>query len=255
MIFPYRLFQRLEKAISEAKHSLETLALTRQGTQAELTDFVRTRTEIECIVEDIRNAGVRASGKRDEFAAELSLVEEQIGEKEGALQQLIPEWEAQRRLEAGEKRQLDAANAKLSALFAKQGRVNRFRTKAERDSYLKHEIASMSNYQTAQTSALEATRTSLASSRQAVIEVEKQVTGVQTKIEDGRNRVRNLGEQVAQLKDEHSELTERRKELWREDTKLESQLRHAMEQLTTSERTLATMMDKVCALGMHVTLT
>lgn len=159
----------------------------------------------------------------------------------------MPEWDAQRRLEAGEKRQLDEATAKLSALFAKQGRVNRFRTKAERDSYLKHEITSMGDYRVAQMSALETTHTELASSRRTLVEVDEQIQEVRKKIEDGRDRVRTLGEQVATLKDEHNELTERRKELWREDTKLDSQLRHAVEQLTTSERALATMMDKVSA--------
>lgn len=224
---------------------METLTLTRQGTQSELTDFVRTRTELECIIEDLRSAGLRTGGKRAQFEEELSHIDDQIAEKEGVLGGLMPEWDAQRTRESMEKRKLDDANAKLAALFAKQGRVKRFRNKAERDSYLKHEIASMEGFQKTQTVALEATHAELATSRQAQTEIEQQVMGVHGRIEDGRKRVRDLGDQVNALKDTQSELIERRKDLWREDTKLESLVSHAADELRSAERVLAGMMDKV----------
>ncbi|KAJ6546482.1 structural maintenance of chromosome protein 3 [Mycena vulgaris] len=242
--------QDLEKAISEAKHSLETIATTRQDAQAELTDFIRTRTELECIVQDLQSAGLRAGGKRDEYDAELRQVEDQITAREAALAALMPDWEATRAREATERRALDEANAKLGSLFAKQGRGAKFRTKAERDAFLKQEIASMGAYKTSQAAALQTTKVGLREAQKGVGEIDAQIAGVQGKIEDGRKKTKDLGEEIVGLKEKQAELAEKRKDLWREDTKLESLLTRAASELKTAERALAGMMDKDTGLGL-----
>lgn len=123
--------------------------------------------------------------------------------------------------------------------------MNRFRTKAERDAFLKGEITSVESYQTTRKAALESTRAELNGARRALGEVEERVAGVHESIDDGRKRVKDLGEQLAALKDEQAELAERRKELWREETKLSSMLNHATDEKRTAENNLASMMDKV----------
>ncbi|KAL0960863.1 hypothetical protein HGRIS_005878 [Hohenbuehelia grisea] len=243
--------QRLEAAISETQHALQTLGLTRQDAQSELTDFIRSRTELECIVEDLRSASTRQGGKRASLHTELAQVEQQIATKEATLAELLPRWTAQRERETAEKRQLDAASARLGALFAKQGRAAKFRTKAERDAFLSREITAMEAYAAAQTAALENTQNELAAARVSQDEVEENIAGTHAKLEDGRARVRTLGEGLVLLKDKQAELMERRKELWREDTKLESLVGHASEELRNAERALAGMMDKDTGMGLR----
>ena len=59
------MVQDLEKSIADARHALETVAQSRRDTQFELTNFIRTRTELECIIEDLRAAGQNVDGKRE----------------------------------------------------------------------------------------------------------------------------------------------------------------------------------------------
>ena len=94
-------------------------------------------------------------------------VEEKVAEKEELLEELLPEWEEQRALESTEKRHLDEAGANLSSLFSKQGRVTKFRTKSERDTFLQHEIASVSAYKANQASALDAMRAEFDTGKQS----------------------------------------------------------------------------------------
>lgn len=196
-------------------------------------------------MEDLRTAGANAGGKRERLETELEQVEQKISEKEAALAELLPDWEEHRMREASEKRKLDEANAKLGSLFAKQGRATKFRTRAERDNYLQHEIASMKSYQTTQSDALEAARVDLATARRSQVEVDTQIANAHSKIEDGRKKVKELGDQMVGLKDQHAELVERRKDSWREDTKLDSLVGRAADELKTAERLLGGMMDKV----------
>jgi structural maintenance of chromosome 3 (chondroitin sulfate proteoglycan 6) len=165
--------------------------------------------------------------------------------KERELRELIPQWENARTKESAEKRKMEEARTQLNALFAKQGRVNRFRTKAERDAYLKQEIASIEAYQRARSAALDSTRKDATQKTQDVTEMGRRVDSIQGSLEDGRTRVKDIGEQVTALKEQQTELIERRKELWREDTKLDGLLAHASDELRAAERNLAGMMDKV----------
>ncbi|KAF9066420.1 structural maintenance of chromosome protein 3 [Rhodocollybia butyracea] len=243
--------QNLEKAISEARHSLEALSLSRQDAQSELTDSVRLRTELQCIIDDLRNAGLRAGNRRETFETELDKVTSQIAEREKALASLLPDWEDQRASEAIEKRKLDADNARLQALYSKAGRVTRFRTKAERDKFLKQEIESIKVHHTSQHEALQFTHAEVEETKRTLVELDQQILDVQKKINDGRHRVTELTEQSARLREQHSGLIEERKDLWREDTKLESLVGRAADEMRTAERQLASMMDKDTGMGLR----
>ncbi|KAJ7063122.1 structural maintenance of chromosome protein 3 [Mycena amicta] len=240
----------VEQAISEAKHALETGTNTRQDAQAELTDFIRTRTELECIVKDLQNAGARAGGRREGHETELRQVEDQIKAREASLSALLPDWETTRARESTERRALEEANTKLGALFAKQGRGAKFRTKAERDAYLKQEIASMGTYKTTQSTALQSTKTELRDAQKTLNEVDSNITGVQSKIDDGREKVKGLTDDTTRLKEQKAELMEKRKDLWREDTKLDSMVARAVTELKSAERALSGMMDKDTGVGL-----
>lgn len=150
-------------------------------------------------------------------------------------------------LETEEKRRLDEARARLDALFAKRGRLNRFRTRAERDQYLRGEIASIDAYRTSQTAALEGLRVTLQDTQQALEDIRTRSDDDANRIEEGRRRAREIAEQLLALKEQHGDLTEKRKNLWREETKLDSLVTHAADELRTAERNLASMMDKVSA--------
>ncbi|KAF4562602.1 Structural maintenance of chromosomes protein 3 [Pleurotus pulmonarius] len=243
--------QRLEAEISETQHSLRTSGIALKDAQSELTDFVRTRTELECVIADLRAASTRAGDQRSSLESELSQVEIKLAEKEAALEALLPEWTEQKNAEATEKRKLDEASAKLGSLFAKQGRTTKFRTKSERDNFLRNEIVSMEAYHNTQQTALESTRRELETARRSHGEIDARIEGVRTKMEEGRNRVRTLTDEMSGLKDKQAELMERRKELWREDARLESLVSHASDELRSAERALAGMMDKDTGMGLR----
>ena len=144
-----------------------------------------------------------------------------------------------------EKRSLDLARGQLGALYSKQGRLSKFRTQAERDNYLRSEIASVEAFRQNQVAALQTAQQDLTSSQNSLQDIEARIRNAETQTDEGRERVKELSVRVATLKNESAELTERRKELWREEAKLASQISHASEESRSAERNLTSMMDKV----------
>jgi structural maintenance of chromosome 3 (chondroitin sulfate proteoglycan 6) len=235
----------LEKHISTAKHELSTLQLTKHGAQAELSDLTRSQKELELRIADLHVADARAGGQRSTLESELAGVEAQIALKEATLAALLPQWETHRAAEAEQRQALDEANGKLAALYAKQGRLERFRTRAERDQFLRGELAALESHRAAQNDALNASNVEL----QTALALREQLDGRMTEViqrgEDSRSRARELGEELTKLGDQRVDWVEQRKDLWREDAKLDSTRHRAADELRSAERTLASMMDKV----------
>ncbi|KAH9957888.1 structural maintenance of chromosome protein 3 [Russula dissimulans] len=243
--------QSLENQMSTAKHEHSTLQLTKHGAQAELADLTRSQKELELRIADLRAADARAGGQRSALEGELVEVEAQITQKEEALNALLPRWETHRAAEAEQRRALDDANGKLASLYAKQGRLERFRTRAERDQFLHSELAALEAHRATQNDALKASSVEV----QTAIAIRDQLDGQMAVIlkrgDDSRGRVRELGEELAELADQRGDWVEQRKDLWREDAKLDSTRNHAADELRSAERGLASMMDKDTGTGLR----
>jgi structural maintenance of chromosome 3 (chondroitin sulfate proteoglycan 6) len=237
----------LESQISTAKHELSTLQLTKHGAQAELADLIRSQKELELRIADLRAADARAGGQRNALEGELADIQAQVAQKEEALAALLPKWETHRVAEAEQRRVLDDANAKLSALYAKQGRLQRFRTRAERDQFLRSELAALESHKATQSDAVKASGVELQTAVALRDQLDERIADVNQRGEDSRGRARELGEELAKFVEQRGEWVEQRKDLWREDAKLDSTRSHAADELRSAERSLASMMDKVSA--------
>jgi structural maintenance of chromosome 3 (chondroitin sulfate proteoglycan 6) len=158
---------------------------------------------------------------------------------------LLPQWESHRAAEAEQRRALDEANGKLASLYAKQGRLERFRTRNERDQFLRSELAALESHRATQSDALNTSNVELQTALALREQLDGRMTGVLQRGEDSRSRARELGEELAKLADQRGDWVEQRKDLWREDAKLDSTKNRAVDELRSAERTLASMMDKV----------
>ena len=237
--------QQCEQQISSLTHALSSLALSRQSAQSELNDLVGAQAELKCVVDDLRASSDLDGGKRATLESELADVAGQITRKERELAKVTPKWESQRAKESAEKRKAHEAQTQLNALFSKQGRMSRFKTKAERDRFLNQDMASVQEYIESRAGALEKTKGELEASKESLKEVEERIEEAYETNEDGKTRLKDLADQTTKLKDEHSEVTEKRKEFWREETKLSSLVNRAADERRSAENNLASMMDKV----------
>ena len=237
--------QTLENQISAAKHELSTLQLTKHGAHSELADLLRSQKDLELRIADLRVADARAGGQRNALEGELADVESQIAQKEETLAALLPKWDTHRAAEAEQRRALDDANGKLAALYAKQGRLQRFRTRAERDQFLRSELAALESHGASLNDALKASSVEMQTAVTLRDQLNERTADVTRRGEESRGRAREHGEELAKLMEQRGEWVEQRKDLWREDAKLDSTRNHAADELRSAERNLASMMDKV----------
>ena len=82
---------------------------------------------------------------QQQYTADLAEVESEIESKQAQLDQLLPSYHQEKSQEERLTSRLKACEQKRSELYAKQGRVQQFRTKEDRDAWIKKEIYSMNN--------------------------------------------------------------------------------------------------------------
>lgn len=106
---------------------------------------------------------------------------------------------------------LDEANAKLTTLYQKQGRLTRFRTKADRDDYLHSEIRTLQSHQTTQNQLLEDANEQLAHARSRLVDVQNRGEDIVSGMEERQNKMKELTASIAKLQDQKTTLQEEQK--------------------------------------------
>lgn len=96
-------------------------------------------------------------------------------------------------------------------MYAKQGRLTQFRTKAERDAFLWKEINSIKTYRTTLAHDLEEMRDGIGQERERLDQLEEREQALTAEMNGRKEKIRNLGDDVAKWKEEQSEKMERRK--------------------------------------------
>ena len=96
-------------------------------------------------------------------------------------------------------------------MYAKQGRLTQFRTKAERDAFLRREIDSIKTYRMTLVHDLEEMQHGMIREGERLSRLEEREQAVRGEMDERKERMRVLGEDITKWKEEHSEKVERRK--------------------------------------------
>lgn len=239
----------LNAQMAEVKRQMELLKVDKRQLEDEKRDHARLRAKAELDVKALREGQSQAQQSQVQHDRELQEVQEMIEQREVELNQIRPEFQSLKDQETAVKRQRDEADAERQRLYAKQGRNVHFRSKKERDDWLRQEIG--------EANVAMATRKAIRmQAREDVVEQAKAIENVTAEVQelrkrfDGRgNSMQAMAEQVDRAKEERDRLMDQRKTLWREEAKLGSILDSAQQEMDRAERALAHTMDRNTSRG------
>ncbi|KAK5135577.1 hypothetical protein LTR08_005057 [Meristemomyces frigidus] len=236
--------EAIDNEISELQTQIKLLTDERAQLEDERKDTSKQKAKIELDVQSTLENQNAAQQARTQHASDLGEVQQQIQQREAELAQILPQYNAKREQEQTLKQQMQDAEATRQRLYAKQGRQAQFRTKRERDTWLRNEITEVNT-------ALGTRKAVIMSATEDITELESQIGQLEAEIADMRNRIENRGDEqqtistdVTRAKEERDRLSDHRKELWREEAKLDSVIGNARQELDKAEKFLSHMMDQ-----------
>ncbi|KAK9456302.1 RecF/RecN/SMC [Dipodascopsis uninucleata] len=246
-----QMVQTLSQEISELKQRLALAAVDRKQLDEELRELIRSQAQLELELKDKRDneeESHRTSMKRQE---DLRSILDQISIKERQLNELIPKFEYSQSAENEVKKSLVEAEAMQQRLYSKQGRNAQFSSKAERDRWLKKEIADI--------------RATIRQREEIKADLEAQINDMSTQLDDARaatvemrdtlehaeETLSDLQRQQYEKKQSRDKVADERKELWREGAKSDSALENARDKLEMAERAFSGTMDRSQSSGLQ----
>ncbi|KAM0746239.1 structural maintenance of chromosome protein 3 [Meredithblackwellia eburnea MCA 4105] len=233
-----------DATLASHRQKLELLGIEHRQASADRREATKAKAQVECLVQDAEDAGKKGSDRLKQHKKELSTLEESILEKEAELMEVSPTWEDKTKEESVLHQRLDEVTTLLSTLQAKQGRTSQFKTQKERDAHLKAIIAEREKLVQERERRIESTKLDLEGCKRELSENEKRSDELRAEMEGRKEAGREVMEEVGKLKEEEGEKIEKRKDLWKVDARLESQVKHATQELKNRERDLYSMMDR-----------
>ena len=243
--------EKIENESGELQNQIKLLAEERAQLEDERKDTSRQKAHIELDVQSMLDNQNAAQQARTQHGSDLREVQEQIRQREAELAQIMPEYNAKREQEHTLKQQMQDAEATRQRLYAKQGRQSQFRTKRDRDTWLRNEIKEVNT-------ALGIRKAVTMQATEDIAELESQIGQLEAEIADMRSRIENRGDEqqnisaeATRAKEERDRLSDHRKDLWREEAKLDSVIGNARQELEKAENFLSRMMDQNTNRGLN----
>ncbi|KAK8185020.1 chromosome segregation protein sudA (DA-box protein sudA) [Phyllosticta capitalensis] len=240
----------IDAQIAELKQQVEFLKVDKRQLEDERREAARDKAKIELELNELTEGQSAAKQAKNRHDTELRQIQAQIQQREQELAQIMPQYNQMKQQEATLRNQLAESEGIRQRLLAKQGRSSQFRSKRERDDWLRKEIEEVN--------VSLATRKAIAmQTTEEIQELESEIQGLETKIADLRSRIENRGDNMQNIseesqkaKDERDQLSDQRKELWREEARLDTMTSNAKSELDRAERKLSHMMDHNTSRGL-----
>ncbi|KAI0166480.1 putative chromosome segregation protein SudA [Xylariaceae sp. FL1272] len=189
-----KVIASLDAEIHKLQQQMEMLRLDRQQLTEDRRESARAQATAELTVKDLSSSMSAQEQAKAEHDAELNRVKTAIASAEGELKKLSPDFEKRKRKEAEVKLALDTAEAGRQRLFTKQTRGTQFRSKAERDAYLREQIEELNM--------------TLSTQKATRLDAEEQVKGIETSIEELDQEIANLRQNNEGFADKRAALAE-----------------------------------------------
>jgi structural maintenance of chromosome 3 (chondroitin sulfate proteoglycan 6) len=245
-----RLISELEDEIKQLRRQMELLKLERRTLEEDRRDASKAQAKFELNVKTLTDGLSASEQARTRHQQELKAVKQEIAAKEAELAEILPDYTERKLKETEVKQNLDTADSTRQRLYNKQGRGAQFKSKAERDNWLKNEIQELNT-------ALGEQKANRMDADEEVKVVQKEIKSLEGEIDGLRQRFEGWGgsrqalfDEVATAKDALEKLHDERKVLRRDDDKLESVIGNARQERDRAEKELSYTMDGATSRGL-----
>ncbi len=241
----------LERELANQRQTLIEAEREAESSRTDVDELQKLRAQLTVAVADWSAEAGKHDAEIASARTALTRVERDIVRKEDEMTQLLPRLnELQTALTSLQTEESKCA-AEECALKSRQGRFSQFATTAERDTWIKAQLATLEQTTHFLRDQAAAADSSLAEAQNGVNEMQRGVAELQksaTEAAEGRD---GLEVAVSEAKKARDIATDARKDLWRAEGKVNSALAAISEQVQTSERAMASCLDRSTWAGLE----
>ncbi|KAI8824993.1 putative chromosome segregation protein SudA [Fimicolochytrium jonesii] len=241
----------IDRQIRDVKGRITLLQTERLQVEEDREEYIKAKAHLELIVKDLEENAVSNATAREKLVQGLQALKTKVVEKQGQIDTIRPQFEEALQQETDLTERKNLAELERTNLYAKQGRTSQFKTKAERDTYLKKELKTLRESKSSQEQQITDLKAQIESHREEEISLDNKIEQAKGRAEERKAKLGELEERDREVRRERNALDESRKELWRAESRSSVAAQTSKEEADQCERGLYTMMDRVTAEGLR----
>jgi structural maintenance of chromosome 3 (chondroitin sulfate proteoglycan 6) len=245
-----RQISELEDEAKQLRRQMDLLKLERRTLEEDRREASKAQAKFELNVKTLTDGLSASEQARTRHQQELKAVKHDIATKEAELAKILPDYNKRKAKEVEVKQSLDTADSARQRLYNKQGRGAQFKSKADRDNWLKNEIQELNTALGEQKANRMDADEEVKAVQTEIKSLEGEIAGLRQRLEGWGGSRQALFDEVATAKDALEKLHDERKVLRRDDDKLESVIENARQERDRAEKALSYTMDAATSRGL-----
>lgn len=218
------LCQQLTETVKQLKFSHKLIQIDKEQSEVECNQLLQSVTKVSGKEESIRAEMDLQKESNVENREKIRTMAENMKKSEIHLLEMRPEQEKLQKKETDIKTELESLVFLQRALYSKQNRFQRFRSKKERDEWLYGQISFLKSNLQKKDSKIQEYEREIENIKNKITEVEELLKLESALCENPLEEFSSVEfkKSILELKQQIDELQDRRKLLWREEVKLQS---------------------------------
>uniref|UniRef100_A0A0R3W898 Structural maintenance of chromosomes protein n=1 Tax=Taenia asiatica TaxID=60517 RepID=A0A0R3W898_TAEAS len=242
--------ERLERELRDTRLKEAQLQDEAEQVQHSVSAILQRREQLQLTCGDYTNTLRSGKSARERAAEELNRVNAQIEVVEQRLAELKPEYKAARQKEDDLANALSDAEHRRKELFAKQGRVNQFRSCVQRDEWIKNQMKSQAKAIKDKENTIAKLTEEIKKDDERRAQLEKDLEGAEENLNTVRTELDAVSEDSRRLRREKEETQADRQTVYREETRIAQELNNWRDELARTEHSLRSITGKVILNGL-----
>jgi structural maintenance of chromosome 3 (chondroitin sulfate proteoglycan 6) len=230
--------KRIEKLIRDDKQREIVLKEECEQLKAEKSTYLAKRARFEFDIKDAEEETNQAHFLSTTAQQELKTINSMIEANEKRLQVIRPEYDRIRHVEGELTQERDLSEQKRNEIYAKQGRSTRFRTKDERDAWIKNELKIIDKAITEKSQMAQKLNSELAQELKKCTQYRAEIQNIVSRSEEQQNTIDGSEREHFELLRRKDELQTKRNELWRTETQHTQEISQLREEQQRCEQSL-----------------
>lgn len=241
--------KKLSKELRDAKSKLQSFREEKEALSQEQSSLFKEKTRLELTIKDLRDEVEGDDSSRRRAERELERLKETISAKLKQLDEIRPQYEAQKKREEECTRELSLKEQKRTELYAKQGRGSQFTSKAERDKWIQKELKSLQRAIRDKREQIERLQEDFQKDADKKKMLETKIDELTNELENHRVSIDNQNKNFYEMKKKKDTLQSERNELWRQENAMQQNLAMLKEELSKKDQGLRSMTGKATLNG------
>lgn len=215
----------------------------------ERSGFLTRRARFEFDIKDAEDETSQANMTCVQAQGELEKLEKQITSAEARLETIRPEYDELREKEMNLTQERDMCDQKRAEIFAKQGRSTRFRTKEDRDAWIKKELKTISKAVDEKRSMADKLTSELAEEQTRAQHFRDEIAKYSKRMDEQQVALGDSERENFELMRKKEELQTNRNDLWRTETQLTQEVSQMRDEMQKCEQNLRSVTGRTVLQG------